>query len=134
MSCCTTGADSAGRTGGADFARYYVDAHFREQSVSAMAQLVALLGIDGFHIVGQCEGGVVGVDYAVGYPDQVRTLVTASTLCHSAVSMEEFNRQKLPATFENLGPDLQEKYIRWHGADRGEDLLRYLHQGGRVLW
>ena len=105
--------------GGADFARYYVDEDFRKHCVSAMADLVAHLGIDRFHIVGQCEGGVVGVDYAVRYPAQVRTLITASTMCHSTISMEDFNRRKLPATFDDLDPDIQEKYIRWHGTDRG---------------
>ncbi len=106
--------------GGADFARHYVDAGFREKCVSDMADLLGLLEIDRFHIVGQCEGGVVGVDYAVRYPGQVKTIVTASTLCYSAISMEDFNHQKLPATFDDLGPDLQEKYIHWHGFDRGK--------------
>ena len=116
--------------GGADFAGYYVDEGFREQSVSAMAELLALLGFDRFHIVGQCEGGVVGVDYAVRFPSQVRTLVTASTLCHSVISMQAFNRQKLPATFDDLDPALQKKYIRWHGADRGRAFYDICAQGG----
>ena len=116
--------------GGADFARDYVDQDYREHSVSAMAELVALLGIDRFHIVGQCEGGVVGVDYAVRYPDQVNTLVTASTFCHSAITLKDFNRQKLPATFEELSPDLQKKYIRWHGADRGRIFYDICAKGG----
>lgn len=116
--------------GGADFAGYYVDANFREHSVSAMAELMALLGIDRFHIVGQCEGGVVGVDYAVRFPGQVNTLVTASTLCHSIISMQAFNRQKLPATFDDLVPPLQKKYIRWHGADRGRVFYDICAKGG----
>ena len=116
--------------GGADFASHYVDEDFREHSVSAMAELVTLLGLDRFHIVGQCEGGVVGVDYAVRFPGQVRTLVTASTLCHSVISMQAFNRQKLPATFDNLAPALQKKYIRWHGADRGRIFYDICAQGG----
>lgn len=116
--------------GGAEFARYYTSPHFREQSVSAMADLLALLGIDRFHILGQCEGGVVGVDYAVRFPAQVQTLVTASTWCHSTVSMQDFNRQKLPATFDDLNPDLQAKYIRWHGADRGQHFYNVCAQGG----
>jgi pimeloyl-ACP methyl ester carboxylesterase len=116
--------------GGADFGRYYVDEDFREQSVSAMAALMALLGIDRFHILGQCEGGVVGVDYAVRYPAQVMTLVTASTLCYNVVSMEAFNRRKLPATFDDLGAELQQKYIRWHGADRGRRFYEICAAGG----
>ena len=115
---------------GADFAAHYTDATFREQSVAAMAELLIRLEIDCFHIVGQCEGGVVGVDYAVRYPGQVRTLATASTMCHSATSTVDFNRQKLPATFNDLGPDLQEKYIRWHGVERGKDFYDTCVQGG----
>jgi pimeloyl-ACP methyl ester carboxylesterase len=116
--------------GGAGFAGHYVDANFREHSVSAMAELLTLLGIDRFHIVGQCEGGVVGVDYAVRFPGQVRTLVTASTLSHSVISMQAFNRQKLPATFEDLDADLQQKYIRWHGAGRGKIFYDICAKGG----
>jgi pimeloyl-ACP methyl ester carboxylesterase len=116
--------------GGADFAGYYVTEDFRENSVSAMAELLNQLRIDRFHIVGQCEGGVVGVDYAARFPGQVRTLVTASTLCHSVISMQAFNRQKLPARFEDLGANLQNKYIRWHGADRGRIFYDICVKGG----
>jgi pimeloyl-ACP methyl ester carboxylesterase len=116
--------------GGADFAGYYVDENFRERSVSAMAELMSLLGIDRFHIVGQCEGGVVGVDYAARFPGQVQTLATASTLCHSIISMQAFNRQKLPATFDDLAPSLQKKYIRWHGVDQGRVFYDICAKGG----
>jgi pimeloyl-ACP methyl ester carboxylesterase len=116
--------------GGADFAGDYMAEGFREKSVSSMAELMDRLGIDRFHIVGQCEGGVVGVDYAVRYPGQVKTLVTASTMCHSIISMEAFNRSKLPATFDDLGPDLQQKYIHWHGAGRGKYFYDICAKGG----
>ena len=116
--------------GGADFAGDYVDGNFRAKSVAAMAELMDRLEIDRFHIVGQCEGGVIGVDYAVDFPKQVLTLVSASTLCHSPIPMEAFNRRKLPATFDELGPDLQKKYIRWHGARRGAVFYELCVQGG----
>ena len=116
--------------GGADFAGDYVNGHFRARSVAAMAALTDRLEIDRFHIVGQCEGGVVGVDYAVEYPKQVLSLVAASTLCHSIISMEAFNREKLPATFDDLAPDLQKKYIRWHGSQRGAFFYDICAQGG----
>ena len=109
---------------GADFEAYYTDESFRSESVSTMARLMDSLGLDSFHIVGQCEGGVVGVDYAAAYPQQVKTLTTASTLCHSRKTMEDFNREKFPPVYSDLAPEIQEKYIDWHGPDRAERFYR----------
>lgn len=105
---------------GRDFEDYYTGDDFRADSVSTMALLMQAIGEDRFHIVGQCEGGVVGVDYAVRYPEQVKTLSTASTFCYSTISLEDFNRQKFPASFEQLPADIQDKYIYWHGTERAE--------------
>jgi len=105
---------------GADFEAYYTGDGFRVDSVSTMARLMQALEIESFHIVGQCEGGVVGVDYAVRYPGQIKTLATASTLCYSTVVLEEFNRQKFPASFHLLPSDIQNKYVAWHGPQRAE--------------
>ena len=116
--------------GGADFARFYADENFREQSMTAMKELLLRLGIERVHIVGQCEGGVVGADYAARFPDRVMTLVTASTMCHSTIPMQDFNREKLPATFEDLPPALQKKYDYWHGAERGKVFYDICAQGG----
>ena len=65
--------------GGVDFADHYVSATFRREGMTALAELLDRLEIDRVHLVGQCEGGVVGADYAVDYPDRVHTLVAAST-------------------------------------------------------
>ncbi len=116
--------------GGSDFAGDYIDANFRQTSVAAMHTLLTRLKIDHFHIVGQCEGGVIAVDYAVRFPNRVLTVTTASTMCHSVVSMEEFNRRKLPASFDDLEPALQKKYSRWHGAQRGAVFYNICAQGG----
>lgn len=106
--------------GGPDFEEYYTGSRFRAQNVADMAALMEAVGIDKFHIVGQCEGGVVAVDYAIKHPDQVKTLTAASTLCHSSTTMEEFNRRKFPKVFEDLTPEIQEKYIYWHGPGRAK--------------
>lgn len=116
--------------GGVDFADHYISDTFRDASVAAMAQLMERLAVDRLHILGQCEGGVVGVDYSIRFPDQVSTLITASTMCHSLIPMEDFNRRKLPATFDDLAPDLQAKYIRWHGHDRGRTFYDICARGG----
>ena len=104
--------------GGSDFETHYVSPGFRDAAVTAMAALVDHLGIDSCHIVGQCEGGVVGVDYAARYPHKVMTLTTASTLCFSEISMEAFNRLKFPRTYDDLPVDIQKKYVDWHGPER----------------
>ncbi len=106
--------------GGSDFETHYVGSDFRDAAATTMAHLVDYLGFDTFHIVGQCEGGVVGVDYAVRYPDKVRTLTAASTLCFSDITLEAFNRLKFPPTFADLPAHIQEKYVYWHGRDRAE--------------
>jgi len=116
--------------GGADFADHYVSATFRRESMVALTELLDRLEIERVHLVGQCEGGVVGADYAVDYPDRVRTLVAASTLCHSVIPMEEFNQRKLPPTFDDLDPKLQKKYLRWHGAQRGRVFYDICARGG----
>jgi len=106
--------------GGPDFEDHYISNGFREAAVGAMDALVAALGIDAFHIVGQCEGGVVGVDYAVRFPQKVKTLTTASTLCYSEIPLEDFNRLKFPKTFYDLPHDIQMKYVYWHGPERAK--------------
>jgi pimeloyl-ACP methyl ester carboxylesterase len=106
--------------GGPDFETHYVSTGFRDAAVIAMAELLDFLGVETCHIIGQCEGGVVGVDYAVRYPERVLSLTTASTLCFSDISMEAFNRLKFPPTFHDLPPHIQEKYAYWHGSERAE--------------
>lgn len=103
---------------GEDFAAYYTGDGFRAESVATMASLLEALGVESFHIVGQCEGGVVGVDYALRFPEQVKTLATASTYCFSTILLEDFNRQKFPASFDLLPTEIQDKYVYWHGPER----------------
>ncbi len=124
--------------GGMDFEIHYNSSGFRDAAVISMAHLVDYLGLETFHIVGQCEGGVVGVDYAVRYPDRVRTLTAASTLCFSRITMEAFNRLKFPPTYGDLPADIQKKYVDWHGPDRAESFYalcsRYGGSYGRGLF
>ncbi len=115
---------------GQDFEAYYTGDGFRSDSVSTMALLLQTLGVDSFHIVGQCEGGVVGVDYAVRFPEQVKTLSTASTFCYSTVLLEDFNRQKFPASFELLPADVQDKYFYWHGPERAAHFYKLCSRYG----
>jgi pimeloyl-ACP methyl ester carboxylesterase len=106
--------------GGPGFEEYYNSDRFRAESAEDMAHLFEDLHIERFHVVGQCEGGVVGVDYAAKYPSQVKTLTTASTLCFSTMPLEAFNRRKFPPSFDLLESHVREKYVYWHGSDRAE--------------
>ncbi|MBI5251689.1 MAG: alpha/beta hydrolase [Desulfomonile tiedjei] len=99
----------------AGFEDFYVSDQVRPESLSELESLRHWLGIDSFHIVGQCEGGVVAADYASQYPHRVKSMVASSTLCHSTVPLTELNASKFTKIFDELDPDLKEKLISWHG-------------------
>jgi pimeloyl-ACP methyl ester carboxylesterase len=101
--------------GGPGFDEFYVSRTFCSDSVEELAALREIIDAEPFHIVGQCEGGVIGAAYAARYPRQVDTLTISSTLCYSRSSMPEFNRSMFPKPFEDLEPDLKETFIGWHG-------------------
>lgn len=105
---------------GEDFEAYYTGKDFRQASVDALAALMDHLGLGRFHIVGQCEGGVVGADFAARFPDRVATLTTASTMCFTTVDMVTFNREKFGAPYAGQPEQLKAKYVLWHGPQRAE--------------
>jgi pimeloyl-ACP methyl ester carboxylesterase len=109
--------------GGAEYLEFYVSDGFRSDSVQALAELKAHLGIGSCHLVGQCEGGVVAVDYAAKFPDQIRSVVTSSTQCFSEIPMTELNAVKFTRTFSELDPELREKFLDWHGEKDAEPLF-----------
>jgi 3-oxoadipate enol-lactonase len=100
---------------GAAFDDFYVSDRVRSESTAELESFRHWLGVDSFHVVGQCEGGVVAMDYAARYPDRVKDIVISSTLCYSTVTMWEFNTAKFTKTFEELDPDLKTKLSGWHG-------------------
>ena len=113
--------------GGEDFEEFYIGDGFRSQSVLELAELKAQLEIGPCHLVGQCEGGVIAVDYAARFPEDVKSLVTSSTQCFSEVPMVDFNPTKFPKAFREIDPEVQEKFFDWHGKHRAEfcyDLFR----------
>lgn len=113
---------------GADFLDFYVSDRFRAESVSELESLRHWLGVDSFHVVGQCEGGVVAVDYAANYPDRVKSIVMSSTLCHSD-DMTALNATKFTKTFQELDPDLRTKLLSWHG-EKTEPFFNQFRQFG----
>src|SRR5512137_1226472 len=78
--------------GGDDFFEFYESDRYRLESVDELRLMKESLGIGPCHLIGQCEGGVVGIDYAIKYPEDVKTLTVASTQCYSEMPMTELNR------------------------------------------
>jgi pimeloyl-ACP methyl ester carboxylesterase len=115
---------------GSDFKAFYESDRFRPESVAELARLRDVLDIDSFHIVGQCEGGVVGIDYAVRYPHHVNSITVSSTQCYSTMTMAELNALKMPNPFRDLGPEIREKLIDWHGVDHAESFYNQFRTYG----
>jgi 3-oxoadipate enol-lactonase len=115
---------------GAGFQDFYVGDQFRPESVQELEALRDWLGFDSFHMLGQCEGGVVAADYTVRYPHRVKRIVTSSTMCYSSVEMPEFNAAKFTKRFDELDPELQKKLIGWHGAGAGDFFNQFRICGG----
>ena len=115
---------------GPDFPAFYESDSFRSQSVEELALVRDVLDLDSFHIVGQCEGGVVGIDYAVRYPQHVATIIVSSTQCYSTITMAELNALKMPNPFRDLEPEIKEKLTQWHGVDHAESFYNQFRTYG----
>jgi pimeloyl-ACP methyl ester carboxylesterase len=116
--------------GGSGFRDFFVREHFRKDNVAEMALLLKTLGFDSFHLVGQCEGGVVALDFAAQYPERVKTVAISSTLCYSVEAIPEFNKVCFPKPFHELEPALQEKLMAWHGDDYAESFFNQFRDRG----
>ena len=71
--------------------------------------LAAALGLDRFHLVGTAAGGIVALDFALTYPERLRSLVVANSL--GGVTDEAYlalGRRLRPKEFAALPPDLRE--------------------------
>lgn len=107
------------------FFNYYSGDNYRTGSVDEIERIRQSLGLDNIHIVGQCEGGVIGADYAVKYPEHTKSLVISSTLCHSQLSMEKMNAKAFPKIFNDKHPEFKEKFIKWHSQEKAESLYNH---------
>jgi len=108
---------------GGDFMEFYVSDRVRPESVEELGYLGEALNLGRFHLVGQCEGGVVAFDYAAEHPEQIMSVAISSTQCFSEVPMEELNREKFFKAFRELAPEQQRKFKDWHGEDFAEELF-----------
>jgi pimeloyl-ACP methyl ester carboxylesterase len=115
---------------GNDFEAFYVSNGFRPASIRELEFLMDYLQIDSFHLLGQCEGGVVAVDFASLHHDRVQSVITSSTQCYSTVPMKAFNESKFPNDFQSLEPELKQKLLVWHGAERAEAFYNQFRKFG----
>jgi pimeloyl-ACP methyl ester carboxylesterase len=105
---------------GDGFQEFYESDRFRPESIRDFMVLRDRLSLNSFHLIGQCEGGVVGVDCAVAYPHLVKSLFISSTQCYSEITLAKFNKLHFPKPFRELEHKLREKFIAWHGKDNAE--------------
>ena len=71
--------------------------------------LMKYLKIDRFHLVGTAGGGYVALDYAVSFPDELRSLVIANSI--GGMQDEDYlelGRRLRPPQFDALPPELRE--------------------------
>jgi pimeloyl-ACP methyl ester carboxylesterase len=71
--------------------------------------LMKSLGIDRFHLMGTAGGGFVAFDYALSFPEQLRTLTVANSI--GGVQDEDYlalGRRLRPPQFDAMPPDLRE--------------------------
>lgn len=115
---------------GDDFWDFYESDRYRAESAEELRMVKQALGIGRCHLVGQCEGGVVGLDYITKYPDDVETLTVASTQCFSEVTMVELNAAKFPKKFAQLEPELKAKMVEWQGDNAEVAYDHFTNYGG----
>src|SRR5438093_1778622 len=71
--------------------------------------LMKYLGVDRFHLMGTASGGFVALDYALSFPEQLRSLVVANSI--GGIQDEDYlelGRRLRPPQFDALPPDLRE--------------------------
>jgi pimeloyl-ACP methyl ester carboxylesterase len=80
--------------------------------------LIKFLGIDRFHLMGTAGGGFVAFDYAISFPEQLRSLVVANSI--GGMQDEDYlalGRRLRPPQFDALPPDLRELGPAYRAAD-----------------
>jgi pimeloyl-ACP methyl ester carboxylesterase len=80
--------------------------------------LMKFLAIDRFHLLGTAGGGFVALDYALSFPEQLRSLVVANSI--GGVQDEsylELGRRLRPPPFDAMPPELRELGPSYRAAD-----------------
>ena len=115
-------------------AGYRAIAYDRRARAAASEELEALalqLGLERFHLVGTAAGGIVAIDYALSFPQRLRSLVIANSIFgiqdESYAALQRRLRpapqfEALPVAVRELGPCYRaanpEGTARWAQASR----------------
>jgi len=118
------------------FGRTVVSSSNAATGADDLHALVGHLGIDRFHLVGTAAGAFVAIDYALSFPQQLRSIVIANTI--GGVQDEEFlelGRRIRPPAFATLPPDFRElgpsyRASNPEGTKRWLELERVSRAGG----
>ena len=102
------------------FGRTVVNASAAATTTAAddLQALVEHLHIDRFHLVSTAAGAFVGIDYALSFPKQLRSVVLANTI--GGVQDEEFlelGRRIRPPSFASMPPDFRELGPSYRASD-----------------
>jgi pimeloyl-ACP methyl ester carboxylesterase len=112
--------------------------------VDDLEALAQHLGLERFHLVGTAAGGIIAVDYALSYPQRVRSLVIANSIVgvqdedYVAMSRRlrpspEFNA--LPVEVRELGPSY--RAANPEGTRRWSELAQHVASQpskNRITW
>jgi pimeloyl-ACP methyl ester carboxylesterase len=82
--------------------------------------LIDHLGIERFHLIGTAAGGIVALDFAVSFPQRLRSLVVANSI--GGVQDEEYlelGRRLRPPQFNALPPEVRELGPSYRAANPG---------------
>lgn len=116
---------------GAGYRGIAYDRHARAAAADELEALASELGLDRFHLVGTAAGGIVAVDYALSFPQRLRTLVVANSIfgIQDKAYVAAMRRLRpspqfdaLPVEVRELGPSYRaanaEGARRWAEASR----------------
>ena len=80
--------------------------------------LLKFLGIDRFHLLGTAGGGFVAFDYALSFPEQLRSLIVANSIGGMQdPDYLELGRRLRPPQFDAMPPELRELGPAYRAAD-----------------
>lgn len=116
---------------GAGYRGIAYDRHARAAAADELEALASELGLERFHLVGTAAGGIVAVDYALSFPQRLRTLVVANSIfgIQDEAYVAAMRRLRpspqfdaLPVEVRELGPSYRaanaEGARRWAEASR----------------